>query len=84
MSFNGISTQKEKPGLSVVLFSSSNHTIWAEEVLKQEGIEVKLIPVPRHLSADCGYCVQVRSHDIPRIQMLFQGNSVKFDRIAAI
>lgn len=84
MSFDGISTQEEKEGFSVVLFSSSNHTIWAEEVLKQEGIEVKLIPVPRHLSADCGYCVQIRNFDIPRIEVLFQGSNVKYDRIASI
>jgi hypothetical protein len=35
----------------------------AEKLLKKEGIAYKLIPVPRHLSSDCGVCVRFARQD---------------------
>lgn len=48
------------PGESflVVLFFSVSHALKAEKILKGEGIPFKLIPVPRHLSSDCGVCLR--------------------------
>lgn len=69
---------------SVFLFFSPNHTIWAEEVLKQNGTDVKLIPVPRHLSSDCGYCVMIRTVDIQDIKRQFETQGVEYDRIEAL
>jgi hypothetical protein len=47
----------------VVLFYSTSGALRAEKLLKKEGIAYKLIPVPRHLSSDCGVCVRFSSHD---------------------
>ena len=44
---------------AVFLFHSSNHAFRAEKVLGKAGIECKLIPVPRHLSSDCGVCARI-------------------------
>jgi len=35
----------------------------AEKLLKKEGIAHKIIPVPRHLSSDCGVCLRFSSQD---------------------
>jgi hypothetical protein len=43
-----------EPEFGVVLFPSTNWALRAEGVLKSAGLEVKLIPTPRHLSSDCG------------------------------
>jgi len=43
---------------SVVLFYSISSSLQAEKLLKREGITTKLIPVPRHLSSDCGICLR--------------------------
>ena len=45
-------------GYLVVLFVSVSHALKAEKILKGEGIPFKLIPVPRHLSSDCGVCLR--------------------------
>jgi len=42
----------------VVLFRSVHGALAAERVLLAAGIPHKLIPVPRHLSAECGFCVR--------------------------
>ena len=45
--------------LAAVLFHTSNHAFRAEMLLKRAKIPCKLIPVPRHLSSDCGVCARV-------------------------
>jgi hypothetical protein len=49
---------KQAPSHGVVLFQSVNGALLAEKLLKKQGIAYKLIPVPRHLSSDCGICIR--------------------------
>ncbi len=44
---------------AVILFHTSNHAFRAEKVLKNKDINCKLVPVPRHLSSDCGVCARI-------------------------
>ncbi len=44
---------------TVILVYSTSHAIRAEKLLAEAEISCKLIPVPRHLSSDCGVCVRV-------------------------
>ncbi len=44
---------------TVILVPSTSHAIRAEKILREAGLECKLIPVPRHLSSDCGVCVRI-------------------------
>ncbi len=48
---------------TVILVYSTGHALRAEKVLKQANIVCDLIPVPRHLSSDCGICVRVSVTD---------------------
>jgi hypothetical protein len=49
------------PSYLLVLFKSVNQTMWADRVLKEKGVPHKLIPVPRHISNDCGVCIRIES-----------------------
>ncbi|MCU0581690.1 MAG: DUF3343 domain-containing protein [Syntrophales bacterium] len=42
----------------VVLFHSVTHAMKAEKLLKAAGLTIKLIPVPKHISSDCGVCLR--------------------------
>jgi hypothetical protein len=42
----------------VLLFASTHQAIRAEKLAKEKNLSVKLIPVPRHLSSDCGVCLR--------------------------
>jgi hypothetical protein len=44
-----------------ILFKSVNQTMWADKKLKEQGIPFKLVPVPRHISSDCGVCIRIES-----------------------
>ncbi|HPD77115.1 MAG TPA: DUF3343 domain-containing protein [Spirochaetota bacterium] len=69
---------------SVVLFHSTNYAIWASNILKRNSVEHKMIPVPRHLSSDCGYCVRFLSKDRDIVYDLLINNGVLFDKIEEI
>jgi len=43
----------------VILVPSTSHALVGEKILRRSEIEVKLIPVPRHLSSDCGMCLKI-------------------------
>jgi hypothetical protein len=48
---------------AVFLVYSTSYALRAEKVLQKVGIVCKLIPVPRHLSSDCGVCIRVDQAD---------------------
>ena len=48
---------------AVLILSSTSHALRAERVLAGAGIACKLIPVPRHLSSDCGVCLRIALGD---------------------
>jgi len=43
---------------AIALFHSTSAALRAEKVVGERGIKVKLIPVPRQLSSDCGVCLR--------------------------
>jgi len=47
----------------VILVYSTSHAIRAEKILHKAGIASKLIPVPRHLSSNCGVCLRIDPSD---------------------
>lgn len=65
---------------AVILFFSTNYAIWASDELKRAGIPFKMIPVPRHLSSDCGACLRVEKADTGRVEALLKAQSIDYDR----
>lgn len=48
---------------TVILVYSSAYAIRAEKLFRKADIQCKMIPVPRHLSSDCGVCVRIFQAD---------------------
>ena len=66
---------------TVVLFYSTSYALRAEKVLAVNGIGCKLIPVPRHLSSDCGVCVRVRRGDSEATRQALEDAGVEIEGI---
>ena len=49
-----MTTEKNAVEYGVVLFHSVSHALRAERVAMRAGLKIKLIPVPRQLSSNCG------------------------------
>ena len=57
---------------SVVLFYSLSNALQAEKEVKRQGMVIKLIPVPRHLSSDCGVCLRFNLPDEPLVRAVLE------------
>lgn len=64
---------------AVVLFHSTSHAIQAERILTKASISCTMIPLPRHLSSDCGICLEFRSCDGRRVADELKKRDVSFE-----
>jgi hypothetical protein len=62
---------------AVILFFTSNHAFRAEKLLAREGISCKLIPVPRHLSSDCGVCARIDGDHLDQARRVLEDSKVE-------
>jgi len=69
---------------TVVLVYSTSYAIRAEKVLARAGIDCKLIPVPRHLSSDCGVCVRVQRADREAARQALEEVGMEIEGIANV
>lgn len=52
-----------REGDLVAIFNSIHRVMQAERVLKEQGAEILLIPVPRQLASDCGLAIRYAERD---------------------
>jgi hypothetical protein len=57
----------------VILFDSVSSALLAEKILKKHDLPFKIIPVPRHISSDCGVCIRFSSPERDRIESALAG-----------
>jgi hypothetical protein len=69
---------------SVILYHSTQYAIWTGKLLKQSGLHHKMIPVPRHLSSDCGYCVRINRENREEIEALLKSSGIEYQGIEAL
>jgi hypothetical protein len=66
---------------AVVLVQGTSHAIRAEHLLNRAGIACKLIPVPRHLSSNCGTCVRIERQDVDAARRALQAGRLEIEGI---
>ncbi|HEY5996314.1 MAG TPA: DUF3343 domain-containing protein, partial [Candidatus Deferrimicrobiaceae bacterium] len=49
----------------VMIFRGTHQVLSAEKALKGGGVPVRLIPVPRRLTSDCGLAVRLQEQFLP-------------------
>lgn len=50
----------------VMIFRGTHQVLSAEKALKGGGVPVRLIPVPRRLTSDCGLAVRLQERSLPQ------------------
>lgn len=73
----------EKLNYVVYLFPSSNYVMKAERILKEFGIDHKIIPVPRHLSSNCGVCLRIPQDQQQRVSETLR-EKVSWEQMAVL
>jgi len=69
---------------SVVLFYSMSGALRAEKLLKEKGLAIKLIPIPRHLSSDCGICLRFDNAEESPIKTILEEGLLEIQGIHPI
>ena len=65
----------------IVLLPSTSHAVRAEKVLNAAGISCRLIPVPRHLSSDCGLALCFDWQEREQVAEALRAAKVDYERI---
>lgn len=52
---------------TALLFQSIHKVMKAEKIFKAEGIKYTIIPVPKHISSECGMCMEVKPQNADAI-----------------
>jgi len=68
----------------VMLFYSTNWAIRAESLAVRAGLDVNLIPTPRHLSSDCGTALRFHWVDREALMRLLNERDVDFAQVAQL
>lgn len=68
----------------LVLFHSIQGAIRAERVLMAAGLRPKLIPVPRHLSSQCGVALRFEWSLGQELQTCLEAAGVEWERIVKL
>jgi hypothetical protein len=68
----------------VVLFHSVQGALGAERLLVGAGVMHKLIPVPRHLSSNCGFCLRFNWVDKELVEGLLSGVNLGVEGVLAL
>ena len=66
---------------AVIITHSTSHAIRAERILLSAGVEAKLIPMPRHISSDCGTAVRIRALDMEMSEQQLRERKIPYDRL---
>lgn len=60
---------------NLIAFNSTSNAIRAEKELKLNDIEVKVLPVPREITASCGLSIKIETEDLEKaVTILKEGN----------
>jgi len=71
----------DKNTYGVALFHTSSAVLRAEKILLREGFTIKLIPVPRHLSSDCGIALRFDKSAETRVREILEAAGVAINSI---
>ncbi len=62
-----------------ILVYTTSSAFKAEKILKNAGMNIKLVPTPRHLSSDCGISVYFEAASTDEITNLLDEKSIEYE-----
>lgn len=65
----------------VITFKSTHHTIQAEDLLREGGLEFKTIPTPREITKSCGLSILFQLDDLPIVEDVISRDTIKIDSV---
>lgn len=60
----------------IIVFKSIHDVIKSERLIKVKGFDYQIVPVPTHLSSECGMCIEVDENTIVETRNELEKNSI--------
>lgn len=65
----------------LITFKSITYAMQFEKIMKTNNVEIKLIPVPRSISASCGMCGKFEENQKENVIELCNDNNIIYEKI---
>lgn len=65
----------------MALFYSTSGALRAEKLCKEQNLRIKLIPVLRHLSSDCGICLRFEPDKESEVRKILDEGKVEIQGV---
>ena len=66
---------EQKYGL--LTFHSTHHSLKAEKVLKESGLKIMMIPIPREITANCGTGIKFDLSDLETVKGIIENSNME-------
>jgi hypothetical protein len=63
---------------NIISFESTHMAIKSERILLESGFDVRIIPVPREITASCGLALQINIEDFDKSKKVLEEQTVLF------
>ncbi|HEY0671274.1 MAG TPA: DUF3343 domain-containing protein [Longimicrobiales bacterium] len=62
----------------ILVFDTTHHAMWAEEVAREQGVAVEVVPAPQGVDAKCGMALEVLPESLENLQALLNKEGIPF------
>jgi hypothetical protein len=62
----------------VLIFDTTHHAMWAEEVARENDVVVEVVPAPEGVDAKCGMALEVLPESLENLQALLAAQGIPF------
>jgi hypothetical protein len=62
----------------ILVFDTTHHAMWAEEVAREQGVAVEVVPAPEGVDAKCGMALEVLPDSLDNLQSLLSKEGIPF------
>ncbi|RUA09520.1 MAG: DUF3343 domain-containing protein [Fusobacteria bacterium] len=69
---------KKVEEFNVISFESTHMAIKSEKLLLDIGLNIRIIPVPREITASCGLALKINTDDFIEVKKLLEKNKIDF------
>jgi len=62
----------------IIVFDTTHHALWAEEVAQEKGFAVEVVPAPEGVDARCGMALEVLEESFDELKAVFAQEGIPF------
>ena len=62
----------------ILVFDTTHHAMWAEEIAREQGVAVEVVPAPEGIDAKCGMALEVLPDSLESLQTALNKEGIPF------